>query len=232
MLSVLVLTLTGCQAAPASHAPTATSPTAMGVAELRADALACVERGDLDGALRAAREAVSRAPQDAPALYLLGVVLTRLDQLEAATLVFQQVLEHGPRTAEGEAARRWLVEAGALPAMAEAPARPADDTTLPVGQVEGRTEWPRAPEQGLPKLQILLVGSDGEVRGRRYATRVQLNEAYAIANVPAGQYQLMAQVGQTRLWEQAITVEEGKTAQVHLTPATAVAAADALTRVP
>jgi hypothetical protein len=57
---------------------------------------------------------------------------------------------------------------------------------------------------------------------------VELNEPYAIPDVPAGQYQLMAQVGPTRLWDQPITVEEGKTATIDLTPTTAVAPADAL----
>lgn len=42
----------------------------------------------------------------------------------------------------------------------------------------------------------------------------------------------MAQVGSTRLWEQPVVIEEGKTAKVDLTPATAVASADALGPLP
>src|SRR4051812_16389083 len=161
----------------------------MGVAELRADALARLERGDLDGALRAVREAVTRAPEDVPALYLLGVVHTRLDQREEAIVAFRRVLEHGARSAEADAARRGLADAGALPTVAETPAA-EDDKTLPAGRVEGRTEWPRPAEQALPKLQILLVGNEGEVRGRRYSARVDLNQSYTIPDVRAGQYQL------------------------------------------
>jgi len=230
VLVLVALALAGCQDVPGG-APTATTAAPMGVAELRVDALARLERGDLDGALRAVREAVTRAPEDVPALYLLGVVHSRLDQREEAIVAFRRVLEHGPRTAEAGAARRWLAEAGALPPVVEATAA-ADDKTLPAGRVEGRTEWPRLPEQGLPKLQILLVGNEGEVRGRRYAARVELNQSYAIPDVPAGQYQLMAQVGPTRLWDQPITVEEGKTSRIDLTPTTAVAPADALRPLP
>ena len=97
------------------------------------------------------------------------MVHSRLDQREEAIVAFRRVLEHGPRTAEADAARRWLADAGALPPVVEATAA-AGDKTLPAGRVEGRTEWPRPPEQGLPKLQILLVGNEGEVRGPRAST--------------------------------------------------------------
>ena len=224
---LMALALAGCQDLP-GRTPTVAPPSPLGVAELRADALTRLERGDLDGALRAAREAATRAPDDVPTLYLLGVAHSRLDQREEAVAAFRRVLERGPRTAEAEVARRWLAEAGALSAVVEAAPAAADDTARPAGRVEGHTEWPRLPEQALPKLQILLVGHEGEVRGRRYAARVDLNQPYAIADVRAGQYQLMAQVGSTRLWEQPVTIEEGKTATIDLTPATAVAPADAL----
>ena len=232
-VALLALALVGCQGRPADVPTTKVTAAFVGLEDLRTDALARLERGDLDGALRALHEAAARAPEDVNVLYLFGVVNSRLDRHDQAALAFRAVLAHGaPRSAEVEAARRWLAEAGALPEASEPAATTDESASAPAGRIEGRTEWPRAGEQALPKLQILLVGTEGETRGRRYAARVDLNDPYTIADVRAGAYTLMAQVGSTRLWEQAVSVEDGKTVKVDLTPATAVAQPDALKPLP
>ncbi|HXG02425.1 MAG TPA: hypothetical protein VNO23_03280, partial [Candidatus Binatia bacterium] len=84
------------------------------------------------------------------------------------------------------------------------------------------------PDRPRPWLQILLVGEEGEARGRRYGARTRLNDPYRIERVAAGRYRLMAQVGPVRLWDTPVTVPERGAAVVDLTPSTAVAPPEAL----
>ena len=106
-----------------------------------------------------------------------------------------------------------------------------DDGRL-VGTVRGQTEWSNLTPGTVATLQILLEGDDGGTRDRRYWAKVRLNRPYEITDVAPGHYRLRAQVGPVRLWETRVVVERGRPAIVDLTPATAVASAEALRPTP
>jgi tetratricopeptide (TPR) repeat protein len=182
-------------------------------------------------AARAYEAALGLDPGSAHVRYRLGVAYAALGRRDDAARAFEWVADHGPADRdEVRLARQWLVEAGRRAGAArEEPVTPRADQAAASGQLHGRTEWRDLdPERPVPNLQLLLVGEDGEARGRRYGARTRLNEPYRFERVAPGRYRLMAQVGPIRLWDTFVSVPETGTTVLDLTQATAVAPADAL----
>ncbi len=226
VLGSLVLTLAACGGPPAGRAPQPAAPT---VERLRAEGDERLGRRDWAGAVRAYEQALLYAPDDVHARYRLGIALAHLERTEEAVTAFTWVADHGaPDSEEVRVAREWLVAAGVRPA-ARAAAGPAAEEPSPGGGLEGRTEWKNLdPGRPRPGLQILLEGDEPVTRGRRYWTKVPLNDPYRIPGIVPGRYRLMAQVGPFRLWDTTVVVQDGGPTRVDLTPATSVAPPDVL----
>jgi hypothetical protein len=67
------------------------------------------------------------------------------------------------------------------------------------------------------KVQILLVGEDSFTKGHMVKVTTRLGQPYS-AQLPAGSYRLMAQVGSIRLWDSQVTVLPGLDTTFDLTP--------------
>jgi tetratricopeptide (TPR) repeat protein len=225
---LLVLSAAACSRPPAPP-PAAESPRSF--ADLAAEGDQHLAARAWDRAVRAYEAALALDPASGHVRYRLGVAYAALGRRDDAARAFEWVLDHvAPDRDEARLARQWLEEAGLRPGAprAEVVAERADEPPAR-GQVQGRTEWRDLdPDRPVPNLQILLVGEEGEARGRRYGTRARLNEPYRFERVAPGRYRLMAQVGPVRLWDTFVSVPETGTATLDLTPATAVAPADAL----
>jgi hypothetical protein len=216
--------LAGCQGASAPPPPA----TLASAERLRAEGDARRERGDHEGAFAAYRQAAGLEPGHLVGRYLLGVTAAHLDRHDEAVEAFTWVVEQGAAEREEvRIARQWLIEAGVLQRPAAGQVAAAETTAG--GTLRGRTEWRGVdPSRPVPRLQILLDGDDPITRGKRYATRVNLNEPYTLANVQPGRYRVIAGVGMTKLWLLSITVDDGKPTVLDLTPAVSSAPPDAL----
>jgi hypothetical protein len=232
---VAVGLLLGCQRSPSASLPVTAS--AVDVTRLRAEADARRGRGDFAGALEMYRTALRHAPGDDRLRYLTGVTLTELNRPDEAAIEFRSVVDHAVADLEEVSlARQWLA--------ARAPGRPTAARTPGGGvaapdrvanpssgaRVHGKTEWKNLdPERPVPRLQLVLMGTDAEGKGRRYATVVQLNQPYQFLGVPPGDYRLIGQVGMKRLWDLRLSVQDGKSATtVDLTEAVSQARPDVL----
>jgi tetratricopeptide (TPR) repeat protein len=228
LVAALALALAACQRSPAP------SPRAEGrrsFAELTVEGDAQLAAQAWPAAVSAYEAALVHDPSSLHVRYRLGVAYAALGRADDAARAFEWVVDHGSEDREEvRLARHWLVEAGRRPGPArdEPVAQRADEPTASA-QLQGRTEWRDLdPDRPVPQLQILLVGEDGEARGRRYGARTRLNEPYRFERVAPGRYRLMAQVGPIRLWDTSVAVPETGSAVLDLTPATAVASPDAL----
>ena len=231
LLAVAVFVI-GCNRAP--H-PVAARPTApQSFDELSADAAARLAARDWEGALRAYQAALAAEPDRLDVRYGLAIALSQLDRADEAVHAFTWIVEHGAPDEEAvRVARQWLASAArpstGVPTSGGAA---AGDGGRLAGTVRGQTDWPNLTPGTVATLQILLEGDDGGTRDRRHWAKVRLNRLYEIIDVAPGRYRLRAQVGPIRLWETRVMVERGRPAVVDLTPATAVASADALRPAP
>ena len=230
----VLLALAALAAVAACQRPGAAPPAAesrRSFHELAAEGDGYLAAQAWSAAARAYEAALAHDPSSLPVRYRLGVAYAALGRADDAARSFEWVVDHGPADRdEVRLARQWLEEAGRRsgPTRPETVAQPSDEPPA-TAQLHGRTEWRELdPDRPVPQLQILRVGEDGPARGRRYGTRTRLNEPYRFERVAPGRYRVMAQVGAIRLWDTAVTVPEAGAAVLDLTPATAVAAADAL----
>ena len=94
----LALSVPDAQIKPAQRASQKTSPKPVGKAkELVQQADALIEKGKTEEAILLLREAVSLAPSDVQAHYLLGYALWKQSQQEAAVVEFRKALELDPK---------------------------------------------------------------------------------------------------------------------------------------
>ncbi len=194
--------------------------------ELRAEGDARLTRGDNAGAAQAYAQALRSEPENLAIRYRLGAALAGADRVKEATAAFLWVVERGsPDREEVGLARQWLAEARVTPAAAAPAAAPGEPGGG--GQLTGQTQW-NDPKRKHLKLQIMLDGDDPATSGRRYFTKVTLNEPYQIAGIVPGRYRAMAQVFSTRLWDTSVYIQPRGPTVLDLTPANSIAPANAL----
>jgi hypothetical protein len=186
--------------------------------------------------LRAYRAALSHQPDHVDLRYRVGVALSYLGQTDEAATALRWVAQNGGAREEARLARQWLAKHGeslkapdpgvvaASPATAAAGAGDGDVG----GRLRGKAEW-ALPAGRSANLQILIVGDEPALQGRRYFARATLPGSYDFGPVAPGRYRLSAQVGPIRLWDLPVTVHDGDVTVLDLTQAASSAPPDALT---
>ena len=197
---------------------------------------------------RAAAEVYRRAaaldPDDMSIRFALGTAQSFLDQKREAVEAFRGVVTRGdPASAEYREAKRWLAAVGAPIATRDGAlgrVRPGEEagsrgTATPEklvgGRLVGRMEWP-----GVDSARPL--GPRGDVDLRREALTesvkqqrpISLGGKYSFYDIPPGQYRITATLfvapKDVTMWDQKVTVEDGRPTELVLTPATALVPPD------
>lgn len=234
--AVLGVMLAGCGQVPAS------APTASPAPTVRPGSLAAQLRGEGD-ALMAQQEwekaagkyaaAANEAPDDISIRFALAIALSYLEGRRDATVeAFTIVMRRGVSgSAEVQAAREWLANAKALSeedvAATTEPEPAAADTTTTKGRVVGDIRWQGIePKSKMVRINVSLTGDDNETREARFAREFKIGRVFEFRDVPPGAYQLVAEVGGTKMWEIKVAVAGGKETHLDLTDGNAVAPKD------
>ena len=213
-LILVVFVFRGGGAVPVARTPLPSPPS---LAE-QAGALAGL--GDYEGAWRFYYEALLAAPEEVSLWYGLGVTLSHLGRSAETEEAFQHVVRRGPPGSEEVTrARRWLISAGVLAEREMFTGRPdVAETTGTHAVLKGKATWGETdPGPVLLKVQISLEGLDGAARGRRFTSRVPLHQPFRIERLPAGSYRLFGNVGDSLLWDLALSVRGDEEIALDLT---------------
>lgn len=232
VLLVAALLLVACQQPPAPHPVTSgVSP----VAQLRAEGDALMARGEYASAIEKYRQATDLEPASVSLRFALGIAYSFLDRRPEAIAQLQWVVSNAsPESTESREARRWLVRVGALIETEPGPGSkakiapgvvPSEIGPVGRGAIIGKTEWSGLdPTRAPATINIALTGDEASTRSVSRRTRVALGEPYEFKDVPEGRYRLRGIFGEeTIIWDQSVTVEAGKQADVLLTQAASAA---------
>ncbi len=219
----------GCQQAPAPGP--AQAPVGSLTLQLKAEGDQLAGRGEYAAAAVKYQAAVSQETGDPLLWFALGTALSHLGRQEETIEAFRRVIVLGqPGSEVVQVARRWLVSAGALgesrsfasPSAGSAPSQPTTAARAfqgPKGALRGATQWAGLPAEARISVMIVLSGDDSSTKGLNFSRRLWLGEPYEFANIPSGAYRLIAASGETRLWEQPVTVVTDRQTVLDLTSA-------------
>lgn len=223
LLLTAALLLAACQQPPALQAPatSAVSP----VAQLRAEGDAFMARGEYAAAVEKFRQAVDLEPASVPLRFALGTAYSFLEKRPETIAQFRWVVANAAASsAEHQAARRWLVQVGALveePVAAGQTAGAATDdkktdATAP-GSVVGETRWAGiGPGHEPIPLRISLIGRDEATRHIGLRRNVSLGERFDFKDVPEGEYRLVGIFDDRIVWDRSVSVKGGKQTEIAL----------------
>jgi hypothetical protein len=204
-------------AAPASRAG------GESVAHLKATGDELVRRGQPEQALQVYQTALRREPNDLGLRYAVAVTLSQLDRRAEAIAAFKWVLTNGlPDSEPVRRAESWLRDAGAL----SAPAQPiaVADRAPTSARLQGRVTWTDLdPGQAVPRVHLIIEGTDPSNKGKIYTAAAELNGGYDFPNVAPGAYRLTAQSRLVRLWELSVTILDGEPTILNLDQSSSVA---------
>lgn len=223
----LLLVLAGCQQ---PHTPAVARapgpPEGPMTHQLKTAGDALLAKGEYAAAALKYQQAVNQEPADLSLRFALGTALSYLERREDTAQQFQWVVSRGkPESQEVQAARRWLLSAGypvdtrsAYAARSEPGA--ASGAGGRTAKVKGRMDWPGVDPRDLTiPVRITLTGDELQNRDVKISRRFRLGRPYELWNVPAGKFRLIAQVSDTVLWDQPVTVEAGRDTILDLTSA-------------
>jgi hypothetical protein len=203
------------------------APAPKGEYDVAGEALKAFDKGDWALAGRLLREAVVKQPASLRLHYSLGVTDTHLELREEAIREFRWVLANHPGTPEAEAARNWLLAAGAMPAGGDATASSSDpgsqaarDPDLGDSSVRGQVSWNEGPPPiSLTRLQLFLKGlNNTPTKDVHLVLRTDEEGRFEFKNVPAGTYKLTNRIAGEPLWRVRVEVPAGQPTSVDLTP--------------
>ena len=203
-------------------------PTTRAQDDIVAEAMRAFDRSEWALAGRLLREAASKRPGDLRVRYSLAVTATHLELRDEAIREFRWVLANAPGSPEAQAARNWLLAAGALSvgeSTAPAPpsAGPADvvakDPDRGNSFVRGHVSWnDGTPPMSLTRLQLFLKGLDNTpTKDFFMVTRTDEQGRFEFKNVPAGTYRLTNRVAGDPLWRLRVSVGTGQATSLELT---------------
>ena len=219
-LCALALALGACQGPAAPPAPVAPAPS---LSSQAADAL---DKGNYAKAADLYRQALAAAPDSLPLHYGLAVAASYLNSKEEAIREFRWVLRQAAKgSSESEAARKWLVSAGAI-AEGESPA-PASDETRPAGtaSLEGQMVLPDG-SRAARRMVIMYGLPNTATKEERYQVRTDDNGRFRFPSLAAGPYMVTDAVGGKGNWRLRVEVQPGQAASLDLTPANLIKVKD------
>lgn len=242
LLGLVATFLAGCQDGGPARPIVSAPPPAAHVSpalELKAEGDALVGRAEHRAAVEKYQRAAQLDPDDMSVRFALGTAYTFLDDRRGAVDAFRVVARRAdPGSIERREARRWLVAAGEpLPAdpsvstAAQTPAQPAPKSTEPEritgGRLVGRTEWPGVdPTTRRVRGELWIHGAEPLTETTKRSRPLSLGGTYHFYDIPPGKYRIFAQMYSAPkdviLWDQRVTVEDGKITELVLTPATAL----------
>lgn len=221
----LVALLTACQAPPRPA-----SPVAEDAGTLAARALSA---GRYAEAIELYRRALAESPDQVGLHYGLGVASSQLDRRDDTIRAFRWVVQYGPENAtEVEAARQWLLRAGALPPVLAATATSSQsDQERQAGNasLEGRAVFADAGQAAQPmqRMQLFLVGQpDSPTKEERYNLRTDETGSFKFPNVIPGPYKLTNRVAGQPTWRLRVELKPSETKVLELTPSNSIASQD------
>ena len=210
---VLAVVLAGCQGPPPA-APPAAGPT---LATQAADAL---NAGDYAKAAELYRRALAEAPDSLPLHYGLAVATSHLNLKDEAIREFRWVLARAPKgSTEAEAARRWLISAGALASEQTAAAQ---DESNSGGPGQASLEGQMVMSEGGPaqRRMLILYGlPNSATKEERYQIRTDEQGRFRFPSVTPGPYMLTDAVSGPRNWRLRVELQPSQSATLDLTPA-------------
>ena len=222
LLLAAALLLAACQQPPAYQPVTsAVSPAA----QLHAEGMALMARGDHPGAVEKFRQAIDLEPDRVSFHFALGTAYSFLDRRPEGIAQFRWVMANADaESAEYQEARRWLLRVGALVESAAVARGPeaASETSKTVdpaaqGSVAGETRWSGVtPEQSAIPIRVSLVGSEEDTKHVGQRRNISLGERFEFKDVPQGQYRLVGIFDDKIIWDQSVTVKGGKQTDVAL----------------
>jgi tetratricopeptide repeat protein len=209
----------GCSGPPAAPpAPAVAAPDPAG------EAIAAADRGDWARALPLLRHALSRDPSSLKLHYYLAIAATHAGLRDEAIAEFQWILARvAPELPEAREARRWLTEAGVLPAEPKTASRAADDeATSPAANepardsgLSGQVLW--ANGESTARVQPFLKGApETPLAGLQWVRRTDEGGRFEFKGVPAGTYMVTDRVAGEPLWRLRIKLAPGETTTLEL----------------
>lgn len=228
LLLIGALLLAACQQPPALHAPVTGAVSA--ASQLRAEGEALMAGGNYTGAVEKLRQANDLEPTSVPLRFALGTAYSFLEKQPEAIAQFRWVMTNAAVDAiEHREARRWLVRVGALVEPSPGPGGKLEvastDSTkaesAAKGTIAGQTQWSGLdPTREPVRMNIALAGDEDSTRRVNRKTTVVLGGPYEFKDVPEGRYRVLGIVGEeTIIWDEKVTVEAGKQAEVLLSQA-------------
>jgi hypothetical protein len=200
-----------------------------------AESLKAFDKGDWAQAARLLREAIVKQPLELRLHYSLAVAATHLELREEAIREFRWVLANAAGTPEADAARNWLLAAGALPAEGDGtatasgdPSNAANDPDRGTSFVRGQVSWAGGePPIKLTRLQLFLKGlRDTPTKDVHLVLRTDEEGRFEFKNVPGGTYKLTNRIAGEPVWRVRVDVKPGETTSVDLTAQNSVRVRD------
>lgn len=191
-----------------------------------AEAMKAFDKADWALAGRLLREAIVKQPADLRLHYSLAVSATHLELRDEAIREFRWVLANAPGTPEADAARNWLLAAGALASGdgtgsgADEASQAARDPDRGDSIVRGQVSWNDGePPVKLLRLQVFLKGLPRTPNQNvQLVLRTDEDGRFEFKNVPPGTYKLTNRIAGEPLWRLKVNVAAGETTSVDLTP--------------
>jgi hypothetical protein len=222
-IGALLLAAVGCGNPPAV-APPAT-PSAQ--VDIVAEAIEKFRSGDLDGAARQLRQALTTQPNNLTVHYYLGVATSRLDLPDETTREFRWVVAHAPAgSPEAEMARQWLADADARSGSSRRESA-AGETTGTSG-LRGEVYWTEgAPPVSPARLQLFLKGlPNTPTANLQFVMRTDQSGRFEFKKIPAGTYKLTNKIAGTPAWRLKVQLPPERSVALDLTSANSVRVRD------
>lgn len=201
-----------------------------------AEALKAFDKGDWVQAARLLREAIVKQPLELRLHYSLAVAATHLELRDEAIREFRWVLANAAGTPEAQAARNWLLAAGALSADGDATATAGSNASSATVNdpergnsfVRGQVSWSGGePPIKLTRLQLFLKGlRDSPTKDVHLVLRTDEEGRFEFKNVPGGAYKLTNRIAGEPVWRVRVDVKAGETTSVDLTSQNSLRARD------
>jgi hypothetical protein len=175
-------------------------------------------------AARLLREALAKEPSSLQLHYYLAIAATHLGLRDEAVREFKWVVANAAAdSAEAQAARQWLTDAGELATVATATtaSTPAEPTTEAGSAIiRGRVSWPEGePPVPIARVQIFLKGLKNTPTADQYKVlRTENDGSFEFKNVMPGTYKVTNRIAGLPTWRLRVEVVAGEPVTLELTP--------------